>query len=309
VQKGDYKKAWEFEKQARKYLVADYRQKASDQVRLLAALLNLKSKELLIQNEEKELLVQRNRLQKTELWLVIALLLVLGSFFTIFFLQQRNRAKFQKEKIGSAQRIIEMEETEKGRIARELHDLTGQLILGMSGAIENIEFPDPEIKDQIKARIKELGVSIRQISHRMNRAMIEHFTFSEMITGLCEDVKKLSRMNIDLEMPEEFPDLSNELVLHFYRIIQELLTNAGKYARESHVKIKIFTNNGKLNLLYSDDGPGFTVGEKTRPSMGILNIFERAKLVGGQANLKSIPGKGTSWEIIFPMDQKYIVKN
>jgi two-component system sensor histidine kinase UhpB len=143
----------------------------------------------------------------------------------------------------------------------------------------------------------------------MNRAMIEHFTFSEMITGLCEDVKKLSRMKIDLEMADEFPDLPNELVLHFYRIIQELLTNAAKYARESQVKIKIFTNNGKLNLLYTDNGPGFTLGEQTSPSMGILNIFERAKLVGGQANLKSNPGKGTSWEIIFPMEQKYIIKN
>ncbi|MEI7723797.1 MAG: tetratricopeptide repeat protein [Bacteroidota bacterium] len=308
VRKGDFKKALGFQKSAMRARESDYKQKAAEQVRLLGALLNLRSKELLIQNEEKELLVQRNRLQKTELWLAITLIIVLGSFFTMFFLQQRSRARFHKEKIGSAQRIIEMEETEKGRVARELHDLTGQLILGMSGTIENIDFPEPEIKEQIKARIKELGVSIRQISHRMNRAMIEHFTFSEMITGLCEDVKKLSRMKVDLEMAEEFPDLPNELVLHFYRIIQELLTNAGKYAKESQVKIKIFAHNGKLNLLYNDNGPGFTLGDQTSPSMGILNIFERAKLVGGQANLKSAPGNGTSWEIIFPMEQKYINK-
>ncbi len=309
VEKQDYKQALGFQKKAMKARDADYRQKASDQVRLLAALLNLKSKELLIQNEEKELLVQRNRLQRTELWLAIALILVLGSVFAIFFLQQRSNTKLHKEKIGSAQRIIEMEETEKGRIARELHDLTGQLILGMSGSIENIDFPDPEIKEQIKSRIKELGVSIRQISHRMNRAMIEHFTFSEMITGLCEDVKKLSRMKIDLEMADEFPDLQNELVLHFYRIIQELLTNAAKYARESQITIKIFARNGKLNLLYSDNGSGFIVDEKNHRSMGILNIFERAKLVGGQANLKTTPGLGTSWEIIFPMDQKNSIKS
>lgn len=308
VQKKDYEKALEFQKKSMKSRDADYKQKAADQVRLLAAQLELKSKELIIQNEEKELLVQRNRLQQTELWLTIAFLLVIASVFTILILQQHNRARFHKEKISSAQRIIEMDETEKGRIARELHDLTGQLILGMSGTIENIDFPDPDIKVQIKARIKELGVSIRQISHRMNRAMIEHFTFSEMITGLCEDVKKLSRMKVDLEMPDDFPDLPNELVLHFYRITQELLTNAGKYARESQVKIKIFIQNGKLNISYFDDGPGFTLGEKSVPSMGVLNIFERAKLVGGQANLVSAPGKGTSWEIVFPMDKNIIKK-
>jgi signal transduction histidine kinase len=134
--------------------------------------------------------------------------------------------------------------------------------------------------------------------------MIEHFTFSEMITGLCEDMQKLSRMKIDLVIPDEFPDLPNDLVLHFYRITQELLTNAGKYARDSQVKIKIFAQNDKLTLSYSDDGPGFSMGEKSKPSMGILNIFERAKLVGGQANLSSAPGKGTSWEIVFPMERK-----
>jgi len=309
VEKGEFKKAVEYQKKAMKARDADYRQKASDQVRLLAALLNLKSKELQIQNEEKELLVQRNRLQKTELWLAITTILVLLSFFLLFVLQQRNRVRFHREKIGSAQRIIEMEETEKGRIARELHDLTGQLILGMSGAIENIDFPEPEIKEQLKVRIKELGLSIRQISHRMNRAMIEHFTFSEMITGLCADVKKLSGMKITLEMAEEFPDLPNELVLHFYRITQELLTNAGKYASKSNVKISIFMRNNKLHLMYSDDGPGFIFNESSSVSMGILNIFERAKLVGGQANLQSSQGAGTTWEIIIPMDSKYFIKS
>jgi two-component system, NarL family, sensor kinase len=304
VKKGEYKQAFEFKNKSIRARKIDTQQKAAEQVRLLAALLDVKNKELKIQREEKELLEQSNRVKQVELWLVIALLLVAASIFITFLLQQRNRAKFQREQIGSAKRIIEMEETEKGRIARELHDLTGQLVLGISGTIENIDFPDHEIKDQIKARIIELGASIRQISHRMNRAMIEHFTFNEMITGLCEDMQKLSRMRIEIEISDEFPDLPNDLVLHFYRITQELLTNAGKYARDSQVKIRVYNNNGNLTLSYFDNGPGFAMGEKSKPSMGILNIFERAKLVGGQAKVDSAPGKGTSWEIFFPIGKK-----
>ena len=309
VEKKDYKNALLYQRKAKKAANAAYIQKASEQVRLLAAQLDLNSKELIIQNEQKELLLKSNRLRQVELWLVIALSLVLASFLVTFILQQRNREKFQKEQIGSAKRLIEMEETEKGRIARELHDLTGQLVLGISGAIENVDFPDIETKEQIKARIKELGASMRQISHRMNRAMIEHFTFSEMITGLCEDFQKLSRMDVSLEMPEEFPDLPNELVLHFYRITQELLTNAGKYAHESQVTIRIFSGHDWLNLVYSDNGPGFVVGGNTKPSMGVLNIYERAKLVGGKANLTTSPGNGTMWEIAFPINQNKSVKN
>jgi signal transduction histidine kinase len=307
-QKGDFKKALEFQKKAMKARDSDYRNKASDQVRLLAALLELKNKELIIENEEKLLLLQTNRLQKTELWLAIALLLVAASVITTLTLQQKNRKKLHAEQIGSAKRIIEMEETEKGRTARELHDLTGQLVMGLSGTIENIDFPDASTKELIKSRIRELGASIRQISHRMNRAMIEHFTFTEMIAGMCEDMKKLSRMKIDLDMPEDFPDLPNELVLHVYRITQELLTNAGKYAKDSVVKMKIFHENGRLSLLYSDNGPGFDMHRKEKPSMGIMNIFERAKLVGGHATLHTAPGKGTSWEIVFPAGLKMTTK-
>jgi signal transduction histidine kinase len=300
VHKGDYRNALDFQKKAMRAREADYKQKASEQVRLLAALLELKNKELIIQNEEKELLLQRNRLQRVELWLAFTLLLVVGSALTIFILQQRNKARFQKEQIASAKRIIEMEETEKGRTARELHDLTGQLVLGISGSIENIDFPDPMIKEQIRLKIKDLGASIRQISHRMNRAMIEHFTFNELITGLCEDVQKLSRMPIDLEMPDEFADLPNDLVLHFYRITQELLTNAGKYAKNSEVKIRVIAGNGQITLHYSDQGPGFDPDAGGKPSMGVMNIYERAKLTGGHAKLTTAPGQGTRWEINFP---------
>ena len=308
VAQNDYKKALEMQKKALKEKDLENKQKASEQLRLLTALLDLKNKEFIIQNEEKELLIQRNRLQQTELWLAITLSLVVVSVFITLVMQQRNRVKFHKAQIVSARRIIEMEETEKGRTARELHDLTGQLVMGISGTIENIDFPDLEIKDQIKARIQELGASIRQISHRMNRAMIEYFTFNELISGLCEDFNKLSGMSVQLEMSGEFPDLPNELVLHFYRITQELLTNADKYAHDSQVTIKISVDNGKLYLLYADNGHGFIPDEKAKTSMGIMNIFERTKLFSGQAFLKSAPGNGTSWEIIFPADPKNVVK-
>ncbi|MEI7663315.1 MAG: tetratricopeptide repeat protein [Bacteroidota bacterium] len=309
VAQSDYRKALEMQKKALKERVLDYKQKASEQLRLLAALLDLKNKELTIQNEQKELLIQRNKLQRTELWLAIALLLVMISVFVMFIMQQRNRVKLHREQIGSARRIIEMEETEKGRTARELHDLTGQLVMGISGTVENIDFPDVHIKEQIQSRIQELGASIRHISHRMNRAMIEYFTFKELILGLCEDYSKLSGLVVKLEMEGEFPDLPNELVLHFYRIAQELLTNAGKYALESKILLRITQDDGKLFLFYSDNGPGFSPGAKEKASMGILNIYERTKLFGGQALLTSAPGKGTAWEIRFPVVMKNVLKS
>lgn len=299
--KGDLKNALAIQKKAMKERVADYRQKATDQVRLISAQLDLQNMELAIQNEEKKVLMQRNQLQKAELGLAITAMLVILSVFTLIYLQHRNKVKFQTEKIASARRIIEMEESEKGRTARELHDLTGQLVLGISGMIENLDFPEPETKQQITDSIKDLGKSIRQISHRMNRAMLEHFTFSEMVTGLCRDYQKLVGLNIRLSIPEELPDLPNELVLHFYRILQELLTNAGKYAREGEVDIAVSFKNDGLTLGYVDQGPGFPEGSLGKKGMGLQNIFERVKLVNGKAEVFSKPGEGTRWELFFPL--------
>lgn len=308
IAQGDYKEAISWQKQALKEkLVADTQQ-AHGQVRLLAALLDLKNKELKIQKEERELLIQRNRLQRAELWIAILGFVAVVSVFLILWLQQRNRMKLQHQQISSAKRIIELEESEKGRTARELHDITGQLVMGVTGALENLDLPDDENKAEIKEKIKELGSSIRHISHRMNPAMIEHFTFNELITGLCEDMQRLSGMPVRIEVPDDNPELPRETVLHFYRISQELLTNASKYARDSEVSIKVTADNKNkmIKLFYSDTGPGFEMKGKNKAGMGIMNIFERVKLIGGEAIVNTTPGKGTSWEISFPVDRRNI---
>ena len=247
VRKGDFKAAAKWQKTAMDKRISADKAQASEQVRLLGVLLDLKSKELTIHDNQKEILMQQNRLQKTRLGLTITIFMIIGFIFIILWLQQRNRVKLQVQQIQSAKRIIEMEENEKAKIARELHDITGQLVLGITGEIENLDLPDTKIKEEIKGKIKDLGKSIRLISHRMNKAMLDTFTFEELITGQCEDIKKAVGLQIQLEMPEEPLVLNEEVVLHAYRIVQELLTNAGKYARDSFVSIVFLKNCNGLD--------------------------------------------------------------
>ena len=302
--KGDYKEAAKWQKIATvKRLAADTAQ-ASEQVRLLGVLLDLKNKELTIRDNKQELLIQQNRLQKTRLGLTITIFMIIGFVFIILWLQQRNKVKLQVQQIQSAKRIIEIEEDEKQKIARELHDITGQLVLGITGEIENLELPDDGIKEEIKGKIKELGKSIRRISHRMNKAMLDNFTFEELILGQCEDIQKVVGLKINLEMPEEPLILNEEVVLHSYRIVQELLTNAGKYAKDSYINLVFRKTASDLIINYNDNGPGFDSSNKGTKSMGLMNIYERAKLLNGSAEVISSPGDGTSWEIKFPIIQQ-----
>jgi signal transduction histidine kinase len=295
--RGGFKEALNWQKMALKERGKADKKQAFEQVRLLAALLDLT-------NKEREILIQRNKLQTTQLWLVVSILLIIGFVFILLWLQQRNRMKLNRQQITSARQIIDMEESEKGRTARELHDITGQLVMGITGEIENLDFPDNSIKEEIKGKIKELGKSIRLISHRMNRAMMEHFSFEELIVGQCEDVQRLTGIPITAEMPKEPLVLSKEVVLHLYRIVQELLTNAGKYVKDGQVSVRISTHNNELHLYYSDNGQGFDMKTLKADSMGLTNIHERAKLLGGKAKVNSAPGVGTSWEIDVPYIQK-----
>lgn len=301
ISKGEYKDAVNWLKKAITAREDADRQKASDQVRLLGTQLDVKNKELTIQNTETELLVQKNRLQQTRLWLIVSVLFIIGAVFVLLSIMQRNRMKFQHEQIPSARRLIEMEESEKGRTARELHDITGQLIMGITGAVEKLDLPDDRNKAEIQGKIKDLGRSIRTISHRMNKAMLEHFTFKELITGQCEDIQKLTGMRVQLDMPEGNYDLDEEMVLHSYRIMQELLTNASKHVADSTIRISFVNRNDHLIMSYSDNGKGFDTKELKNRGMGIMNIFERAKLLGGKAKLTSSPGNGTKWEIFIPL--------
>jgi len=299
--KGDFKEAAKWQKEALKKRKSVDNSQAAEQVRLLGVLLDLKGKELTIKDNKQEILLQQNRLQKTQLGLTITIFMIIGFVFIILWLQQRNRVKLQVQQIQSAKRVIEIEENEKQKIARELHDITGQLVLGITGEIENLEISEIGVKEEIKGKIKELGKSIRLISHRMNKAMLDNFTFEELILGQCEDIKKAVGLQVQLEMPLEPLVISEEVVLHAYRIVQELLTNAGKYARESYVSMVFQKTDTEMIINYSDNGPGFDSVLIEKKGMGLMNIFERAKLVNGSAKLTTSPGDGTSWEIKFPL--------
>ncbi len=302
--KGDFNQAYNYQKMAlNSRIEADVKQ-ASSQLRLLAVLMDVKNKELQIKNKEKELLIQKGRLRNAQLWLAISALVIIGFVFIILWLQQRYRMRLQNEQINSAKRIIEMEENEKGKTARELHDITGQLVMGITGEIENIEFPDNKSKEQLEGKIKELGKSIRLISHRMNRAMMEHFSFEELIEGQCHDVQKLTGIPIHVKIPEGQLTLPPEVILHTYRMVQELLTNASKYIKGHQVWIHIIRESNGFILTYKDDGPGFDTEKVTKTGMGLSNIFERAKLLGGQALVTSSKESGTQWKITIPFHKK-----
>jgi signal transduction histidine kinase len=111
----------------------------------------------------------------------------------------------------------------------------------------------------------------------------------------------LTKIPISFEITESEIDVTSETGTHLVRIIQELLANAVKYVDKGVINLQISIEFHNLYIIYNDSSPGFDTENTTIEGIGLLNIIERAKLIGGTADLKSKPGIGTHWIICIPV--------
>ena len=293
--------AFTFEKQANKYREEADKKQASDQIRLLGILLDVKNKELRIQTFEKEIENKENRIQKMKYLFLFFLLFTGGIVFITLLIIQRKKLKLQKQLVVSAKRIIDAEENLKGKLAMELHDIVSPLYTQILRQIESTEIQDTSVKDELHLKLTQLADRIRQISHRMNKVFIEQLTFVELVKGACEDMQYLTDIPIKLVILQDPIELTPEMGTHLFRIIQELLANAVKYVTKGVINLSISIEYQNLYILYQDSGPGFDPERISVEGIGLLNIVERAKLIGGEATLSTSPGKGTQWRICVPL--------
>jgi two-component system, NarL family, sensor kinase len=297
----NYKAALENEKNALNAKNQEVSGKAMEQVKLLIAMLDLKNKEAIISSNENDLLKQSNHIRQMKLMLIICLLIISASVLFILWMRQNTRVKLQLEQIRSAKKIIEIEEMEKARLARDLHDTVGQLVQGLNAHITSIKLPDDKLNQDISLKLNDLHQNIRRFTHQMGHVATDKFSFNQLITGLCEDVRSLTGLRLQYNIPDFHFAFPEELILHIYRIVQELLTNANKYCGSASVNIQFALVENTLLLYYKDEGPGFDPGKAIPDTMGLINITTRVKLMGGTSTLKTSLGNGTKWEINIPL--------
>ncbi|MDP4281024.1 MAG: ATP-binding protein [Bacteroidota bacterium] len=282
---------------------ADARQ-ASDQVRLLAALLNVKNKELRIQNNEKEIQKRDNKITMIIFFLSVSLMLLVMTIILYNWKIQRNKLKYQDSLLNSAKKLIDIEENLKGRVAMELHDLTTPFYTVMMQQIEKARIGDLQVETELKNHLSVMTESIREISHRMDNNFIGQLTIGELIKGLCKDLQHASVVNIYCNIYPLKEELTDEETIHLYRMVQEIMTNAVKYVKSGEIRLSISEESGMFVILYKDSGPGFDENKIRNKGLGISNIFERARMINAKAILRTSPGQGTQWNIVLPVNPK-----
>ena len=223
-------------------------------------------------------------------------------------LAERRLREANKRLQELSSRLIGAQEEERKRLARELHDDLSQQIAAVSlatGSLKrHIPAERPEARaqaDAIHGKLVSLAEAVRRMSHELHPAVLQYSGLEPAMRSYCEEFGALTGLEIALEIEGSFEGLAPDAALCLFRVAQEALRNVIKHAKVKQAKVELRRAGGKLTLRVSDTGVGM---EKDRgPSeagLGLLNIQERARLVGGKAEIRSEPGHGTSVRVEIP---------
>jgi signal transduction histidine kinase len=225
-------------------------------------------------------------------------------------LQMRDKlqASHEKEGILSRQRtvaLLEGEENERRRISRELHDGIGQLLTAIQFKINSLEGQE-KVRNEIKAIIDETIIEIRRISNNLMPSVLVDFGLEAALKSLCNRTAQSTnwKVNFVFDTHPNATLLPQELVIGLYRIAQEGINNAVKYARATQLDIIVDDEPDHVQLRIRDNGVGFDWEEyeqKTASeSNGIRNMRERTHLLGGHFQLITRAGVGTTLTVSVP---------
>jgi two-component system, NarL family, sensor histidine kinase DevS len=204
------------------------------------------------------------------------------------------------------ERVLSAQEDERRRLARELHDETGQaltsILLGLRG-LEEVQ--DPE---QVRASVAEVRDLVRSTLQDVRRLAVELRPKALDDFGLVAAVERLTdsfaeQTGIGIEFVSHVPEarFPPEVETTLYRIVQESLTNVVKHARAGHVSIVLTQKDGSASVLVEDDGVGFEPGRARGGGLGLVGMRERVGLLGGRLTVESRPGAGTTFVAEVPL--------
>lgn len=223
--------------------------------------------------------------------------------------KQRIADLEQKNKLLALNSMIEGQESERLRIAQDLHDGLGGLLTTVKAHFNAIEREIANIKEMnIYAKtnqlIDEACVEVRRIAHDM----VPYSLKMNGLEGVLSDIRqtvlgKGIQCDVDIHNVKE-EVLGEQKVVMIYRIIQEVVTNALKHSGASHILIQLVGHENGLNVMIEDNGKGFDVNQLLQgKGLGLKSIESRVKYLEGTMNIDSTPNQGTTINIEIPLYQ------
>lgn len=305
---GDYENAHTYLKLAYDWWDTIYTIEQAKQIAEFEAVYQSKKRETEILMLEKQQEKQRNFMLLLAGILIVLLMTII---FIIFFFKLRNKALINKalaqEQTKRFKSIVEAQESERKRIAEELHDSVGPLLsltqLYISDLSESKEAQAPDEQELFVKTLKILGEACdetRNISHNLMPGVLIRSGLIPAIRELTKMLRDSNHFDISLNTHGIKQRFEETIEITYYRVLQELLNNIIKHSSATTINLELNLNNNTLLLNVQDNGKGFDV-ESLKHSKGIgwKNIVSRLSLINGGAEIHS-DGQGTHIQVSAP---------
>jgi PAS domain S-box-containing protein len=212
-----------------------------------------------------------------------------------------DRKRAEEVLSNISRRLIEAQEQERARIARELHDDIGQRLALLAVELEEIH-QDPASLPEVRERMGELqkqaediATDIQALSHELHSAKLEYLGIVAAMRGFCQEFAKHTRVSIEFKGQDLPNPLPPDTSLCLFRVLQEALHNSVKHSGVKYVEVGLWETSDEVHLTVSDFGAGFdseTVKESR--GLGLISMEERLKLLNGTFSIESQPKHGTT---------------
>lgn len=258
-----------------------------------------KNKEL----AQAQIEIERKTAERDGFLITLAVFLALMIILVLIY-QQRQKAIIalnQKEKVLFDKRVDELlleqelnslnalmdgQEQERKRISRELHDRVGSLLTAMKFSLESAD-----VASQVKKLLTDALNETRNLSHSLASGVLAKFGLVAAISDLKTSIESDRKVAVEFIPGNLNQRINNDVEIDLYRIVQELVSNSLKHSFAKHITIHLQMNDQLVQLVYEDDGVGFST-DQTGLGIGLKNIEARVQKHHGELDIQSVPGKG-----------------
>jgi signal transduction histidine kinase len=234
--------------------------------------------------------------------LVIVILIVFLFFFVIIYQRKMIKNQVELRKLHDEKQtdllnaVFETQENERKRLAEDLHDSVGQVLSAIKLNLHRLEKSSDETTRPLIADTRKLAdesiSEIRNIILNVLPPVLTDYGLLEALEGLCIKIEQTTNVKVELKKKLEGVRFKPEIELAFYRIAQELFSNAIKHSGATVIHLTLTNEPGFLIMEFKDNGKGFNI-DQVKHGFGLKNLESRVQLINGEIKIYTKPQNGT----------------
>jgi signal transduction histidine kinase len=238
---------------------------------------------------------------------IVSLCLLQTGLIIVLMLNRARRRRAEQSARALSRRLIHAQEEEQARLARDLHDDVTQRLARLAIDAGRVERGVPvdsagEVMRSVRDGLVRLCEDVHALSYRLHPSVLEDLGLAEALKAECERFSRRESIPSDVKLLDLPAVIAPDPALCLFRVAQGALHNIARHARARGVDVLLRGMDGGLQLAVHDDGVGFDpTAEKNHPTLGLASMDERVHLAGGELDIESTPGHGTTIVAWVPM--------